>query len=375
MKKKIILLSCLLLGFTYAGPILAQDTIPKEQTTKVGGVKSIEDRIRQLEESIDRGVLGDKWYDRAQISGVIEVEAEHEKDDFTDPAVEDEKTSDVDLAAVELVVNARIVDHIDGHVMIKYEEDDIFMDEGFITLSSTGTFPAYLIAGRQYIPFGNFDSHFVTDPNTLILGETNEGAVVAGYRFGGETVDISVGAFNGRAQEVGDDDAIDSFVASVAVNPMEGLMFGASYTSNLAGSDTFNEFVVDPDNLDSLVGGWSAFASFEFLERFKMIGEYVGALDEFEAGELYDAADTNKRQPAAWNIELGVAIGENVEVAARYGGSDDGGAEFLPETQYGAVVNWSFFENTNLALEYLHGEFEDDTQETDSFVAQIAIEF
>ena len=63
------------------------------------------------------------------------------------------------------------------------------------------------------------------------------------------------------------------------------------------------------------------------------------------------------------------------QIAARYGGSDDGGADFLPETQYGAVVNWGIFENTNLALEYLHGEFEDDAQETDSFIAQLAIEF
>jgi len=103
--------------------------------------------------------------------------------------------------------------------------------------------------------------------------------------------------------------------------------------------------------------------------------EYVGALDEFEAGEIYDAADGKKRQPAAWNLELGAAVSENIEVAARYEGSDDGGADFLPETRYGAVVNWAIFESTNLALEYLYGEFEDDTQETDSVMAQLAIEF
>jgi len=66
---------------------------------------------------------------------------------------------------------------------------------------------------------------------------------------------------------------------------------------------------------------------------------------------------------------------ENVELAIRYGGADDGSTEFLPETQYGAVVNWSLFDSTNLALEYLHGEFEEDFQETDSLTAQLAIEF
>lgn len=269
--KRFLVLQCLFL-FCMAGFAMAQESVSKEQANKAGGVTSIEDRLKKLEESIGREVLGDKWYDRIQISGLIEVEAGYEKIDFDDPAVKDEKTSDVDLATVELAVDAKIIDHVDGHVLFKYEEDDVFVDEGFITLTGTETFPAYLIAGRQYIPFGNFDSFFVTDPTTLVLGETNEGAIVAGYRFGGEMIDISLGAFNGSAQQTGDDDMIDSFVASAAVNPMEGLMFGASYTSNLAGSDSFNEAVVDPDNLDSLVGGWSAFVSYEFLERFKIIG-------------------------------------------------------------------------------------------------------
>ncbi|MFO7556197.1 MAG: LbtU family siderophore porin, partial [Desulfobacterales bacterium] len=162
---------------------------------------------------------------------------------------------------------------------------------------------------------------------------------------------------------------------SIVVNPFENLMFGASYTSNLAGSDSFNEAVVDPDNLDSLVGGWSAFVSFKFLGRFKLIGEYVGALDHFKAGEIYDAADPKERKPLAWNAELGVAITDNLELAARYDGSDDGGPDFLPESRYGAVLNWGFFKNTNLALEYLHGEFEGDVQEKDSFIAQLAVEF
>ncbi|MGD9233224.1 MAG: LbtU family siderophore porin [Desulfobacterales bacterium] len=378
MKKLTLLLSWLTLVCANAYPVMAQDSMPSdpaEKITKVGGVKSLEDRIKQLEDAIKRKPESDKWYDRIQISGLIEVEASHGKTDVKDPAVGDEKTSDVDLATVELVMDAKIAAHVDGHVMFKYEVDDLFVDEGFITLVGTESFPAYLIAGRQYIPFGNYDSHFVTDPTTLVIGETNGGAVVAGYRYGGKMVDVSVGAFNGRAKKIGKDDVIDSFVGSIAVNPFEGLMLGASYTSNLAGSDSFSEAVVDTDNLDSLVGAWSAFLTFEFLERFKVIGEYVGALDSFKAGEIYDAADTKERKPSAWNVELGVAIIDHLELAARYEGSDDGGTDFLPESQYGAVLNWGIFESTNLALEYLHGEFEDDIQETDSFIAQLAIEF
>jgi hypothetical protein len=343
---------------------------------KAGGVKSLEKRIQQLEEAIDRDVESDKWYDRLQISGLIEVEAFYQDfEDKNDPAA-DTSENDIELATVELVVDAKIAKHVDGHVMFKYEEDEVFVDEGFITLVGTETFPAYLIAGRQYVPFGYYDSFFVTDPTTLVLGETNDGAAVAGYRFGGEMVDVSLGAFNGEIDEAGKDNEINSFVAAVAAQPFEFLMVGISYTSNLASSDTFQEFVV-VDGLNDMVGGWSAFVTVEFLERFKLIGEYVAALDEFEAGEIYDPADTQKREPKAYNVELGAMIVEDLEIALRYGGSDDG-ADFLPETQYGAVVNWGIWK-CNLAFEYLHDEFDDSAlavdQEADTFTVQLAVEF
>lgn len=369
--KKWVAFLVVLLFFNMEPSVMAQESLP-DQTP--GGVKSLEERIRQLEEAVERPVGGEKWFDRIQVGGLVEIEAAWGKTDFDDPAVEDEDTSDIDLASVELSMDARIVDHVDGHVLLKYEDDDVFLDEGYITLTGTDAFPAYLIAGRQYIPFGNFDSHFITDPATLVLGETNEGAAVAGYRFGGEAVDISLGAFHGRAKEAGDDEAVNSYVAGISVNPFENLMLGVSYTSNLAGSDAFNEVVVDPENLESLVAGWSAYATCSFLDRFTLIAEYVGALDHFKAGEIYDAADERERKPVAWNAEFGVAITDSLEIAVRYGGSDDGG-EFLPEKEYGAVLNWGCFENTSLAIEYLRGEFENDVKKTDAVTVQLAVEF
>jgi len=373
VKKMTLWLFCWVLFLSFSVPCSAHEASPSDPPTP-GGVKSLEDRIKQLEEAMGRTAESVKWYKRIQFSGLIEVEAAYQENDFGDPVEPDEKSSDVDLATVELVCDAKIAAAVDGHVLIKYEDDELFVDEGFITLTGGNAFPVYLIAGRQYIPFGNFDSHFITDPNTLILGETNEGAVVAGYRLGGQMVDFSLGVFNSRADEASDDDTVDSFVTAIVVKPLERILFGGSYTSNLAGSDALSEVLVDADNLDSLVGGWSAFASIEFLERFFLIAEYVAAVDNFKAGELYAATDTNARRPSAWNLELGIELAEELEVAARYGGSDDG-ADFLPESQYGAVISWRVFENTNLALEYLHDKYEDDVQEADTLTAQLAVEF
>ena len=41
----------------------------------------------------------------------------------------------------------------------------------------------------------------------------------------------------------------------------------------------------------------------------------------------------------------------------------------------GAVLNWSFFNNAYLAVEYLREEFQDDFQKTDTITAQLAVEF
>jgi len=361
MKKWVVLLTCsLLMGLTTAA--LAQDNA------------SLEERVRLLEKAIGGIEAGNSWWDRIQISGLVEVEAYYQDADQADDS------SDVDLATVELAVDARIIDHVDGRVLFKWEDDDLFVDEGFITLTGTHAFPAYLIAGRQYLPFGRFDTHFITDPNTLVLGETNEGSVVAGYRIGGELVDISVGAFNGKIEEAGEDNHVDGFVAGVTAQPFEGLTLGASYISNLASSDALSEMITDRtgdgeiDPVEDFVGGWSAFVTFEFQDRFRLIGEYVAALEDFEAGEVYIDTDPDDRKPAAWNAEFGVMIVEDLELALRYGGSDDG-ADFLPEKQYGAVINWGVFSYTNLALEYLHDEYEDDVEETDTVTAQLAIEF
>ncbi len=184
---------------------------------------------------------------------------------------------------------------------------------------------------------------------------------------------ISVGAFNGKIDKASEDDTIDSVFASLAARPLEMMTIGASYTSNLAASDTFSVFDIEP--IGDLVGGWSAFVTFQILERFKIIGEYVAALDNFKAGEIYDAADKKERKPSAWNVELGAAIIDSVQLAVRYGGSDDGGADFIPESQYGAVLNWGFFENTNLAVEYLHDEYKDDARTVDALTAQLAVKF
>ncbi|MDY6790004.1 MAG: LbtU family siderophore porin [Thermodesulfobacteriota bacterium] len=322
---------------------------------------------------------GEKWFENITLSGAIEVEAGFEDIDYNDPATPDEDSSDIAVATVEVGLDAEIVKHVSGHILFLYEEDDtdLEVDEAIISIKGEDVVPLYLNAGQMYVPFGNFESHMISDPITLELGETRESAVVVG--FATDWLDISAGVFNGDIDETGEDNKIESYVAGAVFtlpeNTVSGfaLSAGASYISNIGDSDSLQEDIAaGPVTVRDYVAGYSAFISISALDRFFLNAEYLTADDEFAAGELsFDGG--RKFKPSTWYAELAVGVIDDLEISARYEASDDGG-DFLPEKRYGGAITYGLFENTSLGLEYLHGEFKND-DETDVVTAQLAIEF
>ena len=357
--------------FLIAGAVFIQP-VSAEQMSNF----ELTERVRQLEEKLNKDALPGGWTERVTLSGAVEVEAGFEDMDYDDPAIEDEDASDLSLATAELGVDADVVDHVSGSVLFLYEDDeDVVVDEAFITISGEDVVPLYLNAGKLYVPFGNFETHFVSDPMTLEIGETRETAVTAGY--GNDMLDISATLFNGDVDEIGDDDHIETWSAAAAFTlpenrvPGLGLSAGASYISNIAEADGL-EGEITAGGLKDHVAGAGFFLTASYMERFFFQGEYVSALDEFRAGELsFDGGE--RFEPETWNIEFAFKPVEKLTLAARYEGGDDLGG-FLPETVFGGCVSYDLFENTSIALELLQGEFEND-DEARVVTAQLALEF
>jgi len=363
---------------------MSKQEISKEVPTGLEA-QGLPERVRRIEEKMEQkqeGLLA-KWADKITLSGLIEGEACYEDYDYDDPATDDEDSSDITLATVELAVDVDLVKHVKGHVLFLWEEDEtepVDVDEGYITLDGEDVVPLYLNVGKLYVPFGNFESHFISDPLTLELGETRESALTVGCK--NEWMDVSVSAFNGDIDEVGEDNHIETYVASASFSVPEklssnfGIRAGVSYISNIADTDGLGDEITEDAGgnkyIKDYVEGLSAFLSISFMDKLFLECEYLGALDEFEAGEL--SFDNGKEiQPETWNIELAYAATDRLEVAVKYEGGDDLG-DVLPEDQYGAAVSYSLFENTSLSLEYLHGEFEND-DERDLITTQLAVEF
>lgn len=87
------------------------------------------------------------------------------------------------------------------------------MDEGVVAVQLSESLS--LEIGKMYTPFSVYNSHFISDPQTLELGETNESAVL--LKYANDFLELSVGAFNGSFDEVGKDNRIDDFTAHLAV--------------------------------------------------------------------------------------------------------------------------------------------------------------
>lgn len=376
MKKMFKLALYLFVGISFNDlPVFAEDVSNDELLNELKIMKS---GVEKLESSPEQKDAEPGWSDRINIIGVIEVEAAHESMDFNDPGEADIDASDIALATVELGIGAEITDHVSGHVLLLWEEDDtepVDIDEGFISISGGDVIPLYLDAGKMYVPFGGFESHFISDPITLEIGETRESAVKAG--FANDMFDISLSFFNGDIDEIGDDDKASTFVGSVVFNlpedavPDFGLSMGISYISNIADTDGL-EGEVSEDGIVDHIGGLGIFLSVSLIEKYFFEAGYIGATDKFTAGELgFD--DGMAYEPSAYNFELAWAANDALELAVKYEGGDDLGT-LLPEKQYGIAANYALFKNTSIGLEYMTGEYENN-DERDLITFQVAVEF
>jgi hypothetical protein len=308
--------------------------------------------------------------------GALEVEAAYDK------TKGEGSSSDLTLSTAELSIETELNAAVAGHLILLYEQtpddDNLEVDEAVVSLrcpsSLFGLTPA-LHAGRQYLPFGNFNSFMVTDPFTVDLGETR--ATAALLKLEGDYLSLSGGVFNG-AVDTGDN-TLDSFVAAVTVTPVEGVSFGASWLSDLAESDA--GLVVDPALYSGTVAGGSLFVSLEF-GPLAIEAEGVAALEDFDAALVGldtslppdGIADTelSGKRPKAWNLELALTPMDAVQIAARYEQRRD----FADDARrYGGTISWGFFDQTLLALEYLYTHREQGVGNSRTLTAQLAMDF
>jgi hypothetical protein len=304
------------------------------------------------------------------ISGLAEVETEHE--DFDYAGNKSDENDAVTTKTLQIGLEFTLSGRIAAELVFEYELDSdySFLDEGILR------YDGELIgieAGRLYIPFGEYYSHFVTGP-VLEFGETRGNALVIDTELT-DSIDFFVYGVEGEAEKVDESGGrIDWGGGFEFASEDESVKVSAGYFSDIA--DTDELFLEDLDNkYRHRVGGLDAHALIGG-DKYEVTAEYIGALRNI--AEL----DDNEDRPWAANIEVAWFPLYNIMVAARVEASDE--VPDAPVLQYGVSATWLIGRRINIAVDYLHGKFEndfvfdDDDNEIDSrnlVAAQLSIAF
>lgn len=327
-------------------------------------------RVTALEDALSQGIV-----QKVLFSGAIEAEAGYSSDH------DDVKESDIDLTTLELRIDVALTDFFSGYALMTWEEDGdegVFLDEGGVTLGNIDEYGIAVAAGKLYVPIGVYETSMISDPLTLELGETREGAAVVDFSAGGFYG--AVYAFNSAISDDADDDMIDAFgvMAGYAYEGDEvSADLSAGWISNLTSSGGFSDYLDDAgvSVLDDYTAG-ATLNAIVGIADFTLIGEYLTALDSD-----YLAAEDS--EPETWNLEFGYGFdlfGHGALVAVSYQGSDEAVFLGLPETRIGAVFGFDITDGLVIAFEYIHDEDYDTSdggtgESADAMTCQLALEF
>jgi len=362
--------------------------------------KELTDRVSQLEEQMKTKSLPEKIGKKIKFSGAIEAQASYEHLQSGDPSADGQDSSNMSLSKAKLGVDVDIDRYVSGRVLFLWEEDDnepVTVDEGYILLGGKDDMPAWLKAGKIYVPFGNFKSNMISDSLPRVAGETRKSAIVGGIDHE-SGLNAAVYAFNGDLDVDEDDDNIRNFGAKIGYTiQKEDLTIdaGASYIDNLFGSKGLKD-ATDRETEAALRKGFSvklhdkvpgmSIHTAVKIAGFSFLGEYMTMLDDPEV-DLEDivpgtlsgmglGSRSGSDSMEAWNVELGYTLevaGKELTIGAAYQGITNA-EDWFPETRIMGATSLGIFKDTTLAVEYRHDEFETDDK-ADVLTSQLAIGF
>jgi len=302
---------------------------------------------------------------KLEFSGVIESE-------FSYTMNEDNSESDLYLGKVEISADASLDSYFSGHLLFAYEygenDENIALDEGSVDIK----FPLISLSlGRVVIPFGIYDSHFVTDPFTLEMGELKQNAISISSSY--SIVEACVALYNSRVSIDGEDNShIRDFSAMIKGSTPEDVLsgkasisLGISFISNSAELESIRDMLGE-SAIVKRVAGINGFASLSITGLF-MNGEVIQTLDDLEtiSGE--------KIKPSSFNIELGYALPNiPVELAGKFEQVSQNEGDSIK--RFGGVISTGFAQDrASIRLEALRIDDGETTQ--NAITSQLAISF
>jgi len=325
-------------------------------------VEQLEERVRKYEEGTNNSfsALGEK----ITVGGAIELDYSYTNPkNITDQ--NSDSTSDLDVGAVELGVEARFHEWVTGNFIFKGENlddnDRVFWDEVTITIQKEG-FPLYFVGGKRVQPFGVFNSHLISDPITQDCYEISRFGATVGFTPDFPGLYMSATVYKGetladKVSEAGygcerdpnpnpdPTDDVSSYILNVSLASIEGLSICVYYDSE-SGQGGRNE----------TIGG-----SVEYtIGPVTFDAEYITALNR----EINATANKEYKE-SAWFAAIACQVADPLEIAARYEAFEDdidGDQDGHLKNRCSIGANYTLFAKDNfsatLMIEYRRSYYE-----------------
>lgn len=324
---------------------------------------------RSPEERREAG-LGTWVTDWLRVSGLLELEKEYQKDYYSGDA--DITESPRPSQAVQIGLELRLLDWLEGEVVLEAEHDKRYHARADEILLSAELDPWGIKLGRQYLPFGEYFSHFVTGP-LLEFGETRATSVIVDYAVN-DHIELIGYVFDGELEEAGGGRNTDWGISAEIVSDDESKIFGIGYLSDMAESE--EPLLEDVERYyEHQVSGWNAYMLLGF-DSFEVTGELV------RANRNFTELDSHADRPYAWNLEVAWFPADTLQLAMRYEGSRE--LAEAPEKRYGVALSWAPGKHLVFSVDYLYGRYasvptddEEDAapEQSHTIGAQISMEF
>lgn len=352
-------------GSAFAGDTADLSLTPHETAARI---------YRTPDERREAG-LGRQVTDWLKVSGLAEFETAYARHHFMSGS--EKVNNERPTLALQLGLELTLVEWLEAGLILDFETSGkkkiSDLDEVIVGIDLE---PWGFKLGRQYLPFGEFYSHFVSGP-LLEFAETRADALIVDYSLLNDHLELAGYILDGDSR----DSAASGFYASrdwgasvelTVAN--DAIRIGVGYLSDLAETD--EGLLADNGNsFQKRVAAWNAYALIGF-DGFELTAEMV------QAARAFTEFDRDADRPFAWNIEIARFPNNALEYALRLEHSDELADQ--PRWQYGIATTWRIQRNFSLSLEYLRGRYKknfarDDDDRVlnlrDWFALQLSYEF
>lgn len=314
------------------------------------------------------GVLGVEVTDWLRVTGSLDVEKQHQANQFSNGVQEIvyEPTAQTVQLGISLSPNEYMYAELvwdaefDTHIHTRYDESKIG-----IAVNNWD-----VAIGRQYVTFGQYYSRFVIDP-LLQFGETRADAIVIEYGISDE-LDLSAFGFQPPQQQGGRSER--QFGMALEYRPKHLMLeTGVSYIARLINTDAWTQEGSEQMSWYD-AEGWGVYLS-ATIQSIEVSAESILSRNVYNADNL-------KIDPYAFNMEITYHLQPRWLLSARYEYGD--GLDSRSTHRYGIAASWHPNLHMRLDINYLYSQYryqyvldeDGDTPNTGyQTAAQITFEF